>query len=117
MHEWKLRSDSSYLRSQLYLRDKGVCKSCGQDTQKLRLQLYPLVESAREALGAQHGVSAYNARTLQLWEADHVVAVCNGGGLAGLDNYQTLCISCHRAKTQTDLKQRRGQNVAVQEEE
>lgn len=33
------------------------------------------------------------------WEADHIVPVQDGGGACGLDNYQTLCIGCHRCKT------------------
>jgi 5-methylcytosine-specific restriction endonuclease McrA len=34
-----------------------------------------------------------------LWEADHVQAVVEGGGLVGLEGFQTLCLRCHRAKT------------------
>jgi 5-methylcytosine-specific restriction protein A len=33
------------------------------------------------------------------WDADHIVEVVKGGGLCGLDNYQTLCHPCHKAKT------------------
>jgi 5-methylcytosine-specific restriction endonuclease McrA len=33
------------------------------------------------------------------WDADHILEVVNGGGLCGLDNYQTLCHPCHKAKT------------------
>lgn len=103
VHEWKLRSDSSYLRSQLFLRDKGVCKGCGLDTMFLRRKLFPLARAERMEEGAKYGVEAYRAEKLMLWEADHVVAVVNGGGLAGLDGYQTLCVACHRRKTRSDL--------------
>lgn len=34
-----------------------------------------------------------------MWDADHILEVVNGGGLCGLDNYQTLCHPCHKAKT------------------
>ena len=33
VHEWKLRSQPRYLREQVFLRDRGVCGSCGVDTQ------------------------------------------------------------------------------------
>jgi hypothetical protein len=37
--------------------------------------------------------------TPALWEADHVVAVSEGGGCCGLENYRTLCVPCHRRET------------------
>jgi len=33
------------------------------------------------------------------WEADHIIPVFKGGGLCGIDNFQTLCPHCHKAKT------------------
>ena len=33
------------------------------------------------------------------WQADHVLAVANGGGESGLENSQTLCTPCHKEKT------------------
>lgn len=38
------------------------------------------------------------------WEADHIVEVRDGGGCCGLDNYQTLCVPCHKAKTRQRTK-------------
>ncbi len=35
----------------------------------------------------------------RVWEADHILAVKDGGGGCGLDNFQTLCTDCHKAKT------------------
>ena len=35
----------------------------------------------------------------RLWEVDHIVPVVEGGGECGLDNLQTLCLACHKAKT------------------
>jgi 5-methylcytosine-specific restriction endonuclease McrA len=34
-----------------------------------------------------------------LWEADHVVPVVEGGGLAPPEGYRILCVPCHRAET------------------
>ncbi len=38
------------------------------------------------------------------WQADHIVAVVNGGGGCDLPGYQTLCPSCHKAKTKEDVR-------------
>jgi len=46
------------------------------------------------------------------WEADHVVAVVEGGGLCGLENLRTLCRPCHKAETFA-LRTRRGANRAA----
>lgn len=34
------------------------------------------------------------------WQADHVVAVAEGGGSTGLDNLRTLCTPCHGTETE-----------------
>jgi hypothetical protein len=34
-----------------------------------------------------------------LWEAHHKVAVVQGGGLCGLEGYETLCFRCHNEET------------------
>lgn len=39
------------------------------------------------------------AQNGHLWEADHVVAVVEGGGACGMENLQTLCNPCHRIAT------------------
>jgi len=33
------------------------------------------------------------------WHADHVIPVFKGGGACGLENFQTLCVDCHKYKT------------------
>jgi len=40
------------------------------------------------------------------WDADHCVPVVEGGGESGLENYQTLCQPCHKAKTAAQRKKR-----------
>jgi hypothetical protein len=39
------------------------------------------------------------------WQADHVLAVANGGGESGLENSQTLCTPCHKEKTAEEHKE------------
>lgn len=41
------------------------------------------------------------------WQADHITAVVNGGGLCDLDGYQTLCVGCHKVKTRLDVREAR----------
>lgn len=79
IHEWCLRSDPSYLRSEVYRRDRGVCALCGVDCTR--------------------GVTP-------TWQADHIVPVVEGGGECGLDNMRTLCAPCHRGVT-AELHRRR----------
>ena len=116
VHEWRIRSDAEYVRSQVFGRDHGVCTACGFDTEKAhriwskarwvewegkaRRKLFAIsnlmpadVDSViREAWGITKPFQSW-------WEAHHVVAVVEGGGLCGLDGYETLCQGCHRTHT------------------
>lgn len=56
-----------------------------------RLWNYALTRSIRSWM-ATRGLAG-------IWEADHVVPVVEGGGLAPPDGYRILCIPCHRAET------------------
>ena len=42
---------------------------------------------------------AAKPRAGDLWQADHIVPVSEGGGEADLDNYRTLCDPCHARET------------------
>ncbi len=54
----------------------------------------------REELLAKYAPAGnWTAGRSTAWDADHILEVVNGGGLCGLDNYQTLCHPCHKAKT------------------
>ena len=70
VHEWCLRSSPKYARDAVFDRDQGVCALCG---------------SKHSRRGG--------------WQADHIVAVVEGGGLCGLDNFRTLCTACHKKQT------------------
>ena len=44
--------------------------------------------------------------TGNLWHADHVLAVRDGGGECSVDNMQVLCVACHADKTQRERRER-----------
>ncbi|MGA2133786.1 MAG: HNH endonuclease [Bryobacteraceae bacterium] len=89
VHEWKLRTDPGYLREQVFLRDRGVCAQCGLDTEALRKDKRKLDYTARRRFEKEWG------RRRQLWDADHIVPVAEGGGECDLSNMRTLCLKCH----------------------
>jgi len=95
VHEWRLRSSTSYLRECVYARDQGICAFCGIDTIALRRRILRLSFGRRvvemRMLGIVRGRKSW-------WEADHILAVAEGGDSC-LDNMRTLCISCHRSVT------------------
>ena len=93
VHEWKLRTDPGYLRAQVFERDHGVCALCGLDTETMRRDKRKLDFAARRQFEKEWG------RRRQLWDADHIVPVVEGGGECGLANLRTLCLKCHRAAT------------------
>jgi len=104
----------------------GVCRTCKLDAEKLRSQLkrFATVEARQHYFTASGGASELelafftrltaakqrhvleNPKGSSLWEADHVLAVADGGGEADLQNFQTLCIACHAEKTKAEAKRR-----------
>jgi len=105
VHEFKIRSQAGYAREQVLQRDRGVCRTCGLDTEKLRQLLYRVkVEKGDDPYNdlLQHYEKTTGYRfDLQkhFFEVDHIRPVDWGGGSCGLDNLQTLCVSCHKTKT------------------
>jgi len=76
------------------------------DTEALRKGKRKLDYAARRAFEKEWGTRK------NLWDADHVVPVVEGGGECGLDNLRTLCLRCHLEATRElrarILTQRRG---------
>lgn len=119
VHEWKIRSNNKYLRSHIYERDLGICASCGVDTRYQKIELENVRRDSKAKLlenwrSDPNYVSLLISMSVtqkesekSLWHADHVREVADGGGESGLDNYQTLCISCHKKKTKNSASIRR----------
>jgi 5-methylcytosine-specific restriction enzyme A len=91
--EWRLRTDPGYLRGQVFARDRGVCTVCGLDTEVLRKEKRKLDYASRRQFEKEWGPRR------NLWDADHIIPVAEGGGECDLSNMRTLCLKCHRAAT------------------
>jgi hypothetical protein len=104
VHEWRLRTDPSYLRDRTFERDRGICAMCGVDTVAAFNHIRRSRGVARPNSLRQWGLKSLNRRSL--WDADHVVPVVEGGGACDLANIRTLCLLCHRRVT-AELRARR----------
>lgn len=100
-----------YVALRLFRRDKGVCVKCGLDAEWLKQQIYTIRRVAkrdgtylysefRRILGWAHDTSR------RFWEADHIIPVSEGGGCCGLENFQTLCVPCHKKESAMLAKKR-----------
>ncbi len=104
VHEYRLRSDASYLRFCVFARDHGICAICNIDTKILAKQLLGSDDQEKEKIMKDHKIHKTRKITPNkngggLWDADHIIPVKEGGGECGLDNIRTLCISCHKIIT------------------
>ena len=79
--EFYIRSRPGHARLRVFERDKGICSKCGKN------------------VFAGTGRRPSSNGTGDLWQADHIVAVVEGGGECSLENLRTLCTACHKAET------------------
>ena len=97
VHEWRLRTDMGYLREQVLARDKGICAECGLDTESEWKRIRRLRGTRRQQALTEWRLKGRKRRNL--WDADHIVPVAEGGGECDLSNLRTLCLKCHRRAT------------------
>jgi 5-methylcytosine-specific restriction enzyme A len=97
VHQWRLRTDVSYLRQQVFRRDRGVCAICRTNTVRLSSALRRLNFRGRKRRCEELGIPYHRLKSL--WDADHIVPVAEGGGECDLANLRTLCIPCLRRQT------------------
>ncbi len=111
VEEWKLRTDPGHLRDRVLERDRGVCVLCGLDCVAELRRVKRLRGAARAKAMIEWGLAAHLSRVRRsthrktLWDADHIVPVAEGGGECDLSNMRTLCLKCHRKRTE-ELRQR-----------
>ena len=103
--EWQCKTSPGILRQTIFNRDKGICVLCGVDVFEGQLQANgsPV---RRRARGSG-----------DLWQADHIVPVIEGGGECSLENIRTLCIPCHKKATKElaeRMARRRREKKAVE---
>ena len=97
VHEWRLRTDPGYLRQRVLARDRGRCSLCHIDTLEAFRRLKRSRGSSRKLMLDYWGLKSMTRKSL--WDADHVLPVCEGGGECDLENIRTLCLACHRDVT------------------
>lgn len=96
-NDFYLKSRPGHARLRVFERDRGVCSKCHID------------------VFASTGRRPRARGTGDLWQADHIKAVVEGGGECGLDNYRTLCTACHKSET-ADLAARRARARKVKKQ-
>ena len=74
---------------------------CGVDTEALRKDKRKLDYAARRQFE-----KAWGDRK-NLWDADHILPVVEGGGECDLSNMRTLCLMCHREVTTAMLRRKK----------
>jgi len=101
---------STRIRSQLFSVEGGICQKCGLDTNALFLRISSLQPAERLNVfcnanwhlpKSRHALEnlLQNPKEGDFWQADHIVAVAEGGGGCGLENLRTLCTPCHQNET------------------
>ncbi len=96
------------VRGHVLNRDHGICARCGLDVCELQREVRRMLTvhkcSAFRSCYEENTFRKFcsdNRITINqsMWEAHHKVAVIHGGGACGIDNYETLCIWCHKKET------------------
>jgi 5-methylcytosine-specific restriction endonuclease McrA len=85
--KWLWETRPNVRRRAVYLRDRGICHSCGIDVKTVSIR------RARVE---------WNLPTSRksVWDVDHILPLKLGGDHS-LENLQTLCYLCHKTKTTT----------------
>lgn len=105
---WAKVHDPGVVRRCVERRDKGVCAKCKRDTEAMKREITAAVSkklgTGRIYSWAQRSAGIPSPEGFpdidrHWWEANHVLAVVEGGGLCGLEGMETLCIPCHREHT------------------
>lgn len=100
--QYWVRASGVEVRRQVLKRDRGVCAICEIHAEKLRRVMYHAERhywKGINVLTAITPIGRFDAFAGSYWQPDHIVPVSEGGGMCGLENYQTLCTPCHVDET------------------
>ena len=103
-------STRTQVRAQVFGLEGGVCRKCDVNDHTMYTRICALdpVERLDALINAKWSLpksgpalerSLQNPKEGDCWQADHTVAVAEGGGACALDNLQTLCTPCHQNET------------------
>lgn len=95
-------------RNTLFQRDGGVCASCGRCTMSLRggyIQslrgMFPgMMPALMDELHPELRPAGFPSLRHSWWQADHTVPIIEGG-TSRPEDYQTLCVPCHKTETRS----------------
>jgi 5-methylcytosine-specific restriction enzyme A len=127
LRRYLIESQGSFVREQLFKRDRGICAECGVDAARmdfalsdlkedllhpLLMSIHPMIVETLRAEGWRNvklrgkGSYADAIEFTSCWEAHHHQAVAEGGGECGLENYRTLCFICHKNLSAKQARER-----------
>ncbi|XP_073318256.1 DNA annealing helicase and endonuclease ZRANB3 isoform X2 [Pagrus major] len=114
--EFQLRSSRMYMRSRVMEAEQGICQHCGLHAHDLFLKVRDAPPSERKEMLENTWLAQLSLKQLNemirapvegdFWQVDHIRPVYSGGGQCSLDNLQTLCTVCHKARTAQQAKER-----------
>ncbi|XP_019724009.1 DNA annealing helicase and endonuclease ZRANB3 isoform X3 [Hippocampus comes] len=114
--EFQLRSSQTYMRSRVLEVERGICQHCGLHAHDVFVKVRDAPPSRRKEMLERTWLAQLSLKQLNemirapvegdFWQVDHIRPVYSGGGQCSLDNLQTLCTVCHRARTAQQAKER-----------
>lgn len=124
VRQWRIRTNHRTFRAAVFERDRGICASCGLDTNQYdvgllkRLIEHELsrpylhicdrraheerIQRLRTSLEDAYAWIRINAAESAVWEIDHVKPIADGGDYFDMRNISSLCPICHKIKTQEE---------------
>jgi len=84
---WSINTRWESFRDHVLRRDDFTCQECGYQPKMITNQQYHYRDDSN-------------------LQADHIIAIVNGGMCFDLENVRTLCLDCHHKKTGNDIREK-----------